>query len=266
MSDTPDRDLPASGSVDSARGTGTAVSTKAEVPLVVDAIDVHYGKVQALRGVSLRIEPGEMVALLGSNGAGKTSTLRAISGLVPISAGSIALGDDQLGNLPAFKVVGHGVAHLPEGRELFPTLTVEENLRFGYYSKLKDGGYEERLEEMFNVFPRLRERRKQAAGTMSGGEQQMLGACRALMSKPQLLMIDELSLGLAPMIVADLFAVLRDVNGAGTSVLIVEQFIHLALKNTHRAYVLAKGAVVMDGDSAEMADNPQVIEAYLGGG
>lgn len=253
------------GSVDTARGQGTARSTAATAALVVDGLDVHYGRIQALRGVALTVEPGEMVALLGSNGAGKTSTLRAVSGLVRPTAGSVRLGDHELAGLPAYEVVGHGIAHLPEGRELFPTLTVEENLRFGYYARRKDGDYEQRLNEVFDVFPRLRERRRQAAGTMSGGEQQMLGAARALMSKPQLLMIDELSLGLAPMIVADLFSVLRDVNAAGTSVLLVEQFIHLALRNTHRAYVLAKGEVVLAGRSDELEDDPQLVEAYLGG-
>ena len=250
---------------DSARGSGTASSRAATRALVVRDLDVHYGKVQALRGVSLRIEPGEMVALLGSNGAGKTSTLRAISGLVAPSGGTIDFGDVAVGSMPAHEVVVHGIAHLPEGRELFPTLTVEENLRFGYYSRRHDGDYDERLAEVFGIFPRLGERRKQAAGTLSGGEQQMLGAARSLMSKPELLMIDELSLGLAPMIVADLFAILRDVNDAGTSVLIVEQFIHLALKNTHRAYVLAKGEVVLEGSSSELGSDPQVVEAYLGG-
>jgi len=248
-------DLPAEG------------ATPGDGSLRVDKIDVLYGRIQALRGVSIEVRPGEMVALLGANGAGKTTTLRAISGLVPVSGGSIRFDGVELAGMPAHKVVGQGVAQLPEGRDLFPTLSVEENLRFGYYTRRKESGaYQEQLDYVMDVFPKLRERRKQAAGTLSGGEQQMLGAARALMSKPRLVMIDELSLGLAPLIVADLFAVLREVNGTGTSVLIVEQFVHLALRNTNRAYVLAKGEVVLEGRSDEMEHDPQLIEAYLGGG
>ena len=233
--------------------------------LVVEGLDVFYGRVQALRSVSLRVAPGEMVALLGPNGAGKTSTLRSVSGLVPAAAGTIRFEGRDLAGLPAHKIVAEGVAHLPEGRDLFPSLTVEENLRFGYYSRRKEGGYEERIDYVMEIFPRLRERRSQAAGTLSGGEQQMLGAARALMSRPRLLMIDEWSLGLAPLIVADLFAVLHEVNQAGTGILIVEQFVHLALEHTHRAYVLAKGEVVLEGPSAALRDEPEVVQAYLGG-
>ena len=245
--------------------SGNTEQLRAGSGLVVDSLDVFYGRVQALRSVSLEVKPGEMVALLGPNGAGKTSTLRAVSGLVPTSAGSILFDDNDLTGLPAHKIVGAGVAHLPEGRDLFPTLTVEENLRFGYYSRRKEAGYDERVDYVMEVFPRLRERRSQAAGTLSGGEQQMLGAARALMSSPRLLMIDELSLGLAPLIVADLFAVLHDVNDAGTGILIVEQFVHLALQHTDRAYVLAKGEVVLEGPSAALRDEPEVVQAYLGG-
>jgi branched-chain amino acid transport system ATP-binding protein len=235
--------------------------------LVVDGIDVFYGSIQALRGVSLHIKPGEMVALLGANGAGKSTTLKTISGLVAPRRGSITFETEPIHGMPAYDVVSRGIAHMPEGRELFPSLIVEENLRFGYYSRLKDdrAGYEERLETVFDLFPRLRERRRQAAGTMSGGEQQMLTAARAMMSSPRLLIVDELSLGLAPMIVDDLFAALHAINKTGTSVLIVEQFIHLALANTTRAYVLAKGEVVLEGRSKQMADSPDLVEAYLGG-
>lgn len=235
--------------------------------LVVETIDVHYGKVRALRKVSLHVKPGEMVALLGANGAGKSSTLRAISGMLAPTAGRITIDGEDITGLPAYEVVGKGVAHMPEGRELFPTLTVEENLRFGYYSKLKSdkAGYKDQLEHVFDLFPRLRERRSQAAGTMSGGEQQMLTAARAMMSKPRVLLVDELSLGLAPMIVSDLFAALHAVNKQGTAVLIVEQFIHLALENTKRAYALAKGEVVLEGKSKDLAEDPELIEAYLGG-
>jgi len=235
--------------------------------LIVDGIDVSYGRVQALRRVSLTIAPGEMVALLGANGAGKSSTLRAISGMVAPSAGRILFDGQPLHGRPAYEVVGRGIAHLPEGRELFPSLTVEENLRFGYYSRRKEkAAYRKKLDHVMDVFPRLRERRAQPAGTLSGGEQQMLGAARALMSSPRLLLVDELSLGLAPLIVRDLFDALHEVNATGTSVLIVEQFVHLALANTSRAYVLAKGEIVLEGASADLAEDSELVAAaYLGG-
>lgn len=250
-----------------ARSGPKASKSARERGLVVEAIDVHYGKVQALRDVSLEIKPGEMVALLGANGAGKTTTLRTISGMLAPTQGRVLFEGEEITGLPAHDVVGRGIAHMPEGRELFPTLTVEENLRFGYYSKLKTDkkGYRDQLEKVMDLFPRLRERRDQAAGTMSGGEQQMLTAARAMMSAPRLLLVDELSLGLAPMIVSDLFQALHDVNKEGTSVLIVEQFIHLALENTKRAYALTKGEIVLEGKSKELADDPELIEAYLGG-
>jgi branched-chain amino acid transport system ATP-binding protein len=233
--------------------------------LSVSSIDVHYGSIQALRGVSMRVEEGEMIALLGANGAGKTTTLRAISGLVAPAAGGIEFNGVSIGGLPAHEVVAHGIAHLPEGRELFPTLSVEENLRFGYLPRRKDrNGYAQALERAFEYFPKLAERRKQAAATMSGGEQQMLGVARALMSAPRLLVVDELSLGLAPIIVEQLFKILARVNAEGTSVVIVEQFVHMALANTHRAYVLAKGSIALEGSSARLAADPKLIASYLG--
>jgi branched-chain amino acid transport system ATP-binding protein len=234
--------------------------------LDVRDIDVFYGSVQALRGVSLRVEAGERVALLGANGAGKTTTLRTISGLLAPRRGSIVLNGEEVAGLPAYAIVGKGIAHGPEGRALFPGLTVEENLRFGYMPRRKDrDGYEAALESAFNYFPRLRERRSQAAGTMSGGEQQMLVVARALMSSPKLLIVDELSLGLAPKIVAQLFDIIRDVNATGTAVLIVEQFVHTALENTDRAYVLAKGEVVLEGRSADLRGSDELLVSYLGG-
>lgn len=234
--------------------------------LEVEDLDVFYGSVQALRGVSLSVEPGERVALLGANGAGKTTTLRSISGLLAPRRGTIRFNGEEIGGLPAYAVVGKGVAHGPEGRALFPTLTVEENLRFGYLPRRKDpAGYEPSLERAFLYFPRLRERRAQAAGTLSGGEQQMLVVARALMSSPRLLIIDELSLGLAPKIVAQIFEIIRDVNAEGTAVLIVEQFVHMALENTDRAYVLQKGEVVLTGLSSELRGSEEVIRSYLGG-
>jgi branched-chain amino acid transport system ATP-binding protein len=233
--------------------------------LVVDAIDVHYGQVQALRGLSLRVGAGEMVALLGANGAGKTTTLRAISGLLSPTSGEITLGGQPIGGMNAQRIVRLGVAHMPEGRELFPELTVTENLQLGHWTNRKDRLAEsERIDEMFTLFPRLRERATQAAGTMSGGEQQMLTAARALMSEPSLLLVDELSLGLAPIVVQQLFDALVAVNRKGCAVLLVEQFVHLALKHTSRAYVLARGEVAAEGASADLLASPELMAAYLG--
>jgi branched-chain amino acid transport system ATP-binding protein len=234
--------------------------------LEVAGVDVFYGSVQALRGVSLEVDAGERVALLGANGAGKTTTLRTISGLLAPRQGRIVFDGEDIGGLPAHAVVGRGVAHGPEGRALFPGLTVEENLRFGYLPRRKDkDGYEPALERAFSYFPRLRERRRQAAGTMSGGEQQMLVVARALMSSPKLLVVDELSLGLAPKVVALLFDIIKDVNATGTAVLIVEQFVHMALENTDRAYVLSKGEVVLEGRSADLLGSDELLASYLGG-
>ena len=234
--------------------------------LEVAGISAAYGAVTALRDVSLRIEAGEKVALIGANGAGKTTTLRVLSGLLAPKAGEVRFDGVSIGGLPAHRVVGHGVSHVPEGRELFPTLTVEENLRYGYWPRRRErSGYKAALEQVFSFFPRLEERRRQAAGTLSGGEQQMLVIGRALMSSPRLLMVDELSLGLAPIIVAQLFDILDQVNKTGTAVLIVEQFVDMALARTDRAYVLAKGSVIMEGPSSELARSPEVVSSYLGG-
>ena len=234
--------------------------------LEVQGIDVFYGSVQALRGVSMRVDAGEMVALLGANGAGKTTTLRTISGLLTPRTGSITFEGEEIGGVPAHRLVRLGIAHLPEGRDLFPSLTVEENLRYGFWSRRKTAAaeYKDRLEEMFGYFPRLQERRGQAAGTLSGGEQQMLGVARALMSKPRLLIVDELSLGLAPIVVEQLFGILRKVNSTGTAILLVEQFVHMVLANTNRAYVLGKGEVRMEKPSAALMDDPELVSSYLG--
>ena len=234
--------------------------------LEVDGIDVSYGAVQALRGLSLQIEEGERVALLGANGAGKTTTLRTISGILAPHGGDIRFAGASIAGMPAYDVVGRGIAHAPEGRALFPTLSVEENLRFGYLPRRKDrAGYAGALDRVFEHFPRLHERRRQHAGTLSGGEQQMLVVGRALMSSPKLLIVDELSLGLAPKIVMQLFDILGEVARTGTTILIVEQFVHMALENTDRAYVLAKGEVILEGSSRELATSPQVAASYLGG-
>lgn len=233
--------------------------------LEVSEIDVYYGSVQALRSVSLTVNEGEMIALVGANGAGKTTTLRTISGLISPRSGSIVFEGDDIGGIPAHKLVGRGIAHLPEGRDLFPTLSVEENLRYGYWSRRKQRDkYAAKLDQQFENFPKLKERRKQAAGTLSGGEQQMLGVARALMSSPKLFLVDELSLGLAPIIVQELFQILKAANAEGTTIVLVEQFVHMALGNTQRAYVLAKGEVAMSQDSQTLLDDPMLIASYLG--
>jgi branched-chain amino acid transport system ATP-binding protein len=236
--------------------------------LEVENIDVFYGAVQALRGVSLRVEKGEMIALLGANGAGKTTTLRTISGLLGPKSGSIVFDGESIAGVPAHRLVRQGIAHLPEGRDLFPSLTVQENLRYGFWSRRKGATaaaeYKEKLDQTFANFPRLEERRSQAAGTLSGGEQQMLGVARALMSSPRLLIVDELSLGLAPLVVEQLFEILKSVNSTGTSILLVEQFVHMALANTNRAYVLAKGEVRMEKESSALLDDPELVSSYLG--
>jgi branched-chain amino acid transport system ATP-binding protein len=233
--------------------------------LEVEDLNVSYGAIQALRGLSLHVEQGEMVALLGANGAGKTTTLRTVSGLIAPRSGTITFGGKRIDGIPAYSLVGRGIAHLPEGRDLFPSLTVEENLKYGHWTRRKDkADYKRQLDSVMDHFPRLRERRNQVALTLSGGEQQMLGVARALMSLPTLLLVDELSLGLAPMIVRQLFEILDGVNQEGTSVLLVEQFVHMALAHTHRAYVLYKGEVVLEGRSKDIAEDPALIAGYLG--
>jgi branched-chain amino acid transport system ATP-binding protein len=235
------------------------------VILEIEGLHVFYGPVQALRDVSLHVEEGEMVSLLGANGAGKTTTLRSISGLLSPRRGSIRIDGKEIAGMPAHKVVKLGVAQLPEGRELFAELTVLENLRLGHWARRGERGkLNERIESVFDMFPRLRERSGQQAGTMSGGEQQMLAAGRALMSQPRLLLIDELSLGLAPIIVAQLFETIMEVNRRGTAVLLVEQFVHMALSHTARAYVLSKGEVAAQGSSQEILASPELMAAYLG--
>ena len=227
-------------------------------------VDVCYGPVQALRGVTMTVNDGEMVALVGANGAGKTTTLRTISGMLSPSNGTITFDGQRIDGLPPWKVIEHGVAHLPEGRALFSDMSVMDNLRLGAWTQKGERAFRRRVDEVMDHFPILRERSRQAAGTLSGGEQQMLGVARALMSEPKLLVVDELSLGLAPKIVAQLFDILTAVNTTGTAVLMVEQFVHMALQHSNRAYVLAKGSVVMDGDAKELLHRPELLAAYLG--
>lgn len=233
--------------------------------LSVVGIDVFYGPIQALRSLSLEVRTGEMVALVGANGAGKTTTLRSVSGMIHPRAGSIVFDGEDVTQFPPHALVARGLTHLPEGRELFSNHTVEENLQAGYWVRRRHrAAYAEERDRVMEHFPILRERAGQHAGTLSGGEQQMLAVARALMSSPKLLVVDELSLGLAPKVVSTLFEVLRDVNAAGTAVVIVEQFVHMALANTTRAYVLAKGEVALEGRSSELLADPKLIASYLG--
>ena len=236
--------------------------------LSIEGIDVYYGPVHALRGLSLHVGDGEMVALLGSNGAGKTTTLRAASGMRTPKAGTITIDGQDATRLGAHEVVRLGVAHIPQGRELFSQLTVEENLRLGHWSKRSEKRLlNDRADRVYDMFPKLKQRRKQAAGTMSGGEQQMLTVGRALMSEPKVLLVDEASLGLAPILVEQLYEAIAEVNRSyGTAVLLVDQFIHLALRYTARAYVLEKGELVLEGTSEEIGSSPELLAAYLGEG
>ena len=232
--------------------------------LEAENLEVFYGPVQALRNVSLHVDEGEMIALIGANGAGKTTTLRTISGMLEPKTGSITFAGTQVDGMPPFEVVKHGLAHVPEGRELFSAMSVEENLRLGFYSKRGAKDFDRMANVVMDYFPILRERAAQAAGTLSGGEQQMLVVARALMSEPRLLLVDELSLGLAPKIVSQLFDILRAVNRQGTAVVLVEQFVHMALGNTDRAYVLQKGEVVAEGPSRQLLEDESLIASYLG--
>jgi branched-chain amino acid transport system ATP-binding protein len=232
--------------------------------LNIEAIDVYYGDAQALSGISLTVNQGEIVTLVGSNGAGKSTTLRTISGLLRPRKGSITLGEKRLDKVPAHKVVDLGVAHVPEGRRLFAQMTVRENLTLGAFNTAAWNDRAESMERAFTLFPILEERATQLAGTLSGGEQQMCAIGRALMSRPQVLMLDEPSLGLAPNLVERIFQVVQEINQSGVTILLVEQNAHLALQIAHRAYVLENGRVSLSGTGHEVASNEFVRQAYLG--
>ena len=230
----------------------------------VNNINLYYGQVHALKGVSLTVAAGEIVTLIGANGAGKSSTLKAISGVHPIRDGSITFRDEQLHTLPAHAIVGRGISHCPEGRRIFYELTVRENLLMGGFLLAKTA-VAERLETVLELFPRLCERLTQPGGTLSGGEQQMLAIGRALMSNPSLLMLDEPSLGLAPLMVEKIFERIVELNKGGLTVLLVEQNAHFALEISHRAYVLETGSVTLSGESSDLVRDERVQKAYLGG-
>ncbi len=232
--------------------------------LEIKNVDVFYGRVQALHGVSLTLGASEIVALIGSNGAGKTTTLRTISGLMRPTRGSIVFDGRELTHVPAHRVVSLGICQAPEGRRLFPRMTVLDNLYMGAYTRSDRDGIGRDLARVYELFPRLQERRTQLAGTLSGGEQQMLAIGRALMARPKVLMLDEPSLGLAPILVQLIFQVLLEINGQGTPILLVEQNATKALEIAHRAYVLETGNIVMTGTGSDLLHSADVQKAYLG--
>jgi ABC-type branched-chain amino acid transport systems, ATPase component len=232
--------------------------------LKISDLNVYYGHVHALKGINMEIKEGEIVSLIGSNGAGKSTTLSSIAGLVHPQSGNITFKDQNIAHMLPHNVVKLGVSLSPEGREVFPALTVEENLRLGAYIKNDKARIAESFTRVYDLFPRLKERITQTAGTLSGGEQQMLAIGRALMSEPQLLMLDEPSLGLAPNIVLMIFDLIESINKQGTTILLIEQNANMALSISNRAYVLETGKIVMSGDAKNLANDPRVKKAYLG--
>jgi len=229
--------------------------------------DVHtfYGNIEALKGVSLEVNEGEIVTLIGSNGAGKSTTLRSISGLTPPREGSIRFEDEEIGETPPQEIVQRGISQAPEGRRIFSRMTVRENLELGAYLRRDSDGIERDLERVFDLFPRLKERERQKAGTMSGGEQQMLAIGRALMAEPKLLLLDEPSMGLAPILVERIYETVAEINNQGTTILLVEQNANFALEVSKRGYVLETGQVSLSDDAPALRENPEVQKAYLGG-
>ncbi len=232
--------------------------------LKVSDINVYYGAIHAIKGVSFEVNPGEIVTLIGANGAGKSTTLQTISGLLHSRTGSIEFLGESLMGIPAHKIVAKGLAQVPEGRRIFLQMTVEENLQMGAYTR-SGAGIEQDLEKVYTYFPRLMERRRQIAGTLSGGEQQMLAMGRALMSRPKLLMLDEPSMGLAPILVEQIFEIIRTLHKAGTTILLVEQNAQAALSIADRGYVLETGRIVTSGTGQELLASPEIKRAYLGG-
>ena len=232
--------------------------------LSIKDLHVSYGGIKALRGIDIEVPDGKIVTLIGANGAGKSTMLRTISGLVKAESGSIKLDNEEIIGLPINKIVGKGIALAPEGRHVFADLTVEENIRIGAYLRNEKATIERDIEWVYSLFPRLEERSWQYAGTLSGGEQQMLAVARALMSRPKILMLDEPSLGLAPLIVQQIFNIIEEINKKGVTVLLIEQNANMALKVADIAYVLETGAIVVSGTGEEVAKNEAVREAYLG--
>jgi len=232
--------------------------------LTVDNIQVFYGAIQALHGISFEVKEGEIVTLIGANGAGKSTTLRTVSGLLRPKSGTVKFGGNDITKVPAHKIVQMGLAHVPEGRKIFPDLSVRENLIMGAYTRTDRKEIAATLGHVFQRFPRLKEREKQLAGTLSGGEQQMLAMGRGLMCKPKLLILDEPSMGLSPILVEDIFKIIGEINKLGTTILLVEQNAFMALQIAHRAYVLETGRVMLASSAAELREDPKVRSAYLG--
>lgn len=233
--------------------------------LRVEDINVYYGAIHAIKGISLNVPDGEIVALIGSNGAGKSTTLRTISGLMKPKSGRIIYEDRDISGMPAHKIVGMGLCQVPEGRHVFANMTVMENLELGAYLRKDKDGIAKDLEDVFEKFPRLLERKNQLSGTLSGGEQQMLAMGRALMSRPKLLLLDEPSMGLAPLLVKEIFNIIKEINASGTTVLLVEQNANMALSIADKAYVLETGRITLSGTAQELASSEAVRKAYLGG-
>jgi branched-chain amino acid transport system ATP-binding protein len=232
--------------------------------LALEGLQVSYGGIRAVKGIDLTVGEGELVCLIGANGAGKTTTLKAITGLVHPAAGRVVYGGEDIAGRKSFEIARRGLALVPEGRGVFPQLSIEENLRMGAYARDDRPGVAADMERIFALFPRLKERRAQTAGTLSGGEQQMLAIGRALMSRPRLLLLDEPSMGLAPLMVQKIFEVIRAVAAEGVTMLLVEQNARLALEASHRGYVLEGGVVTLSGEARSLLGNPQVRQAYLG--
>lgn len=232
--------------------------------LEIKDLHVFYGAIHALKGISLTVADGELVSLIGANGAGKTTTLHAISGLLPAASGSILLDGTDLQKVPANTIIGLGMAHVPEGRHVFARMTVEENLRMGAYILRDQKRISENLERVYGHFPRLKERRRQLAGTLSGGEQQMLSTGRALMTDPKIVLMDEPSMGLSPLLVKEIFSIIQELHKSGITILLVEQNAKMALEIANRAYVLETGKIKMEGEAQELANNIEVRKAYLG--
>lgn len=233
--------------------------------LEVKDLEVYYGVINALKGISFEVNEGEIVTLIGANGAGKTTTMQSIIGLIPARHGSVFYDGHDITKMPCHKIVHLGMSQVPEGRRIFQELTVYENLMMGAYSQGKKNDFKEDIEKIYNRFPRLKERRNQIAGTLSGGEQQMLAMGRALMSHPKLLMLDEPSMGLSPLLVDQVFEIIKDINKDGTTILLVEQNAGKSLAISDRAYVLETGSIVLSGTGKELAESDQVKKAYLGG-
>jgi branched-chain amino acid transport system ATP-binding protein len=232
--------------------------------LEVSELHTHYGTIEALKGVSIKVEEGEVVTLIGSNGAGKSTTLRAITGLTPASGGSIVVDGEDITRVPAHEVVRRGIALSPEGRHCFSRMTVRENLELGAHRRRREPSIRDDMERVFDLFPRLKERQRQKAGTMSGGEQQMLAMGRALMANPKVLLLDEPSMGIAPILVQRIYETIEQINRAGMTILLVEQNANYALDVSRRGYVMETGRIVLEGDSDKLRTDPEVQRAYLG--